>query len=71
MGATPTTPTTPTTPRKSGRSDRSPAKLRHNARLLAAVLHGLELEWSPQQISHRLRLEHPEDEGMRVSHETI
>ncbi|MDP9394141.1 MAG: helix-turn-helix domain-containing protein, partial [Actinomycetota bacterium] len=40
-----------------------PGKLRGNARLLAAVRHGLELEWSPQQISHRLRLDHPNDPG--------
>ncbi len=46
-------------------------KLWSNDRLLAAVRHGLELEWSPQQISHRLRVDHPDDEGMRVSHETI
>jgi IS30 family transposase len=27
--------------------------------------------WSPEQISHRLRLEFPDDERMRVSHEAI
>ncbi len=27
--------------------------------------------WSPEQISHRLRVDFPEDESMRVSHETI
>jgi hypothetical protein len=27
--------------------------------------------WSPEQISHRLRLELPDDESMRVSHEAI
>lgn len=27
--------------------------------------------WSPEQISNRLRLDFPEDESMRVSHETI
>jgi IS30 family transposase len=27
--------------------------------------------WSPEQISHRLRLEFPDDESMRISHETI
>lgn len=37
----------------------------------AAVEAGLELEGSPQQISHRLRLDHPDDPVMRVSHEPI
>lgn len=46
-------------------------KLRSEPRLLAAVLRGLELEWSPEQISHRLRVDHPHDPAMRVSHETI
>lgn len=32
---------------------------------------GLEQRWSPQQISARLRREHPHDEEMRISHETI
>ncbi len=42
------------------------------APLLRAVVEaGLELEWSPQQFSHRLRPDHPNDTGMRVSHETI
>jgi IS30 family transposase len=27
--------------------------------------------WSPQQISHRVRLEFPDDESMRISHEAI
>jgi transposase len=27
--------------------------------------------WSPEQISHRLRLDFPDDESMRVSHEAI
>jgi IS30 family transposase len=47
------------------------------ARLLACrVLHdavaaGLAKAWSPVQISARLVTDHPGDEGMRVSHETI
>ena len=27
--------------------------------------------WSPQQISHRLKVDFPEDESMRISHEAI
>jgi len=27
--------------------------------------------WSPEQISHRLKREFPDDESMRISHETI
>jgi IS30 family transposase len=27
--------------------------------------------WSPQQISHRLRMDFPDDESMRISHEAI
>jgi IS30 family transposase len=27
--------------------------------------------WSPEQISHRLKVDFPEDESMRISHETI
>ena len=29
------------------------------------------LAWSPEQISHRLRVDFPEDESMRISHEAI
>src|SRR5439155_7011391 len=46
-------------------------KLCRCPRLLAAVEGGLEQRWSPQQISARLRREHPHDEEMRISHETI
>jgi IS30 family transposase len=48
-----------------------PTKLAGCPRLVAAVQEGLERRWSPQQISFRLKLDHPEDEGMRISHETI
>lgn len=48
-----------------------PTKLSGSPRLLAAVEAGLKRRWSPQQISARLRREHPNDRGMRISHETI
>ncbi len=35
------------------------------------VSQGLRQEWSPEQISNALRKEHPDDQAMRVSHETI
>jgi IS30 family transposase len=48
-----------------------PTKLQSRPRLLAAVVQGLERCWSPEQISARLKLDYPDDEGMRISHETI
>jgi transposase, IS30 family len=47
------------------------SKLSGAPRLLAAVERGLEGLWSPEQISARLKEEHPDDEVMRISHETI
>jgi uncharacterized protein (TIGR03083 family) len=35
------------------------------------VGHGLEPAWSPEQIANRLRIEFPDDESMRISHEAI
>jgi IS30 family transposase len=46
-------------------------KLESSRRLHDAVNDGLTREWSPQQISSRLRIDHPDDPEMRVSHETI
>ncbi len=40
-------------------------------RLREVVASKLILEWSPEQISGWLKTEYPEDERMRVSHETI
>jgi IS30 family transposase len=46
-------------------------KLAGSARLLAEVERGLVAGWSPEQISARLRVDHPDDQEMRISHETI
>lgn len=46
-------------------------KLETDPLLLTEVNKGLQLKWSPQQISTRLRMDFPDDEVMRVSHEAI
>ncbi len=48
-----------------------PSKLATNARLRAVVEQKLELKWSPQQIAGWLSRIYPDDEAMRISHETI
>ncbi|WP_280442588.1 IS30 family transposase [Nocardia brasiliensis] len=48
-----------------------PAKLAGDGRLAGLVGDWLAAKYSPAQISHRLRREFPEQEQMRVSHETI
>jgi len=45
--------------------------LETNTALHDAVNYGLEQKWSPKQISKRLRQDFPDDDTMRVSHETI
>jgi len=45
--------------------------LETNKRLHDVVADGLERKWSPRQISERLREDFPEDDTMRVSHETV
>jgi IS30 family transposase len=52
-----------------GRPKRS--KLVTNQTLRQAVTDGLAQQWSPEEISHRLVKDFPDDESMRVSHETI
>ena len=46
-------------------------KLDANPQLRAYVVNSLALKWSPAQISSRIRQAYPDDEGMRVSPETI
>lgn len=48
-----------------------PPKLAEHHELRAVVEGWLAQRWSPQQISRRLELEYPDDDTMRVSHETI
>jgi IS30 family transposase len=59
--------------RRRGQRARRPrsGKLASNRRLLTCVEQGLSACWSPEQISARLKRDHPEDRGMRISHETI
>jgi IS30 family transposase len=46
-------------------------KLEADRRLHDAVNEGLKQKWSPRQISKRLEMEYPDDQEMRVSHETV
>ena len=48
-----------------------PSKLASNAVLRAIVEAKLELKWSPEQIAGWLQGAYPDDEAMRISHETI
>lgn len=48
-----------------------PAKLSTPSPLLDYVQKKLMVKWSPEQISHTLIKDFPDDESMRVSHETI
>ena len=45
--------------------------LARNRRLRNIVASKLILDWSPEQISEWLKTQYPDDESMRVSHETI
>ena len=48
-----------------------PCKLACQPALCRKVSQKLQRKWSPQQIAGWLKREHPDDEGARVSHETI
>jgi IS30 family transposase len=48
-----------------------PFKLVECRRLHDAVNAGLAKDWSPEQISARLKVDHPDDPELRVHHETI
>jgi IS30 family transposase len=48
-----------------------PTKLACRPRLCAWVQRRLEQRWSPEEIACRLRVDFPDDEQMRISHETI
>jgi len=55
----------------AARTRPKPAKLAQPGPLRDYVAKGLQERWSPEQIRNRIREEHPDDEGMRVSTETI
>lgn len=46
-------------------------KLLTNDLLKSYVYEKLKLEWSPEEIAKRIKLEYPENTEMRISHETI
>ena len=46
-------------------------KVNGSQRLRREVKAGLKKNWSPEQITNRLVVDFPDDEGMRISHETI
>jgi IS30 family transposase len=48
-----------------------PCLLATHSKLQQIVASKLMQDWSPQQISGWLKQHHPDDESMRVSHETI
>jgi len=56
---------------KKERRRRARHRRRHHARLVAYVASKLCLDWPPEAIAGRLRVDYPDDDTMRISHETI
>lgn len=56
---------------ESRRARPKPRKLDTNQPLWHYVQEGLTKRWSPEQISHSLRQDYPDEPSMRVCHETI
>ena len=52
------------------RGSKNPWKM-ESPEVVGYVKDGLKRKWSPEQISNRIRDDHPEDNEMRVSHQTI
>jgi len=50
---------------------RRPKKLETNQRIKKYVYEKLRLEWSPEEIANRIKMDYPQDNTMRISHETI
>ncbi len=42
-----------------------------NSRLVRYVEAKLKVQWSPEEIAQRIRIDYPDDKEMRISHETI
>lgn len=46
-------------------------KIDSNIQLMEYVHEKLKIEWSPEEIAKRLKLDYPKDKDMRISHESI
>jgi IS30 family transposase len=53
------------------RRHRARHRRRYHAGLIAYVTSRLRLDWPPEAIAGRLRVDYPDDDAMRISHETI
>lgn len=57
--------------RKRQKKPKKPKKILTNEKLKAYIHEHLQLDWSPEQIANRLKVEYPTSKNMHVSHETI